>query len=80
MHDATSRPKRMRYSYETRCRAVDAMLGGMSPGRGRQQRGRQSRHGLPLAQALPHGRLGRAARTPLDTQAPAAPADACRGG
>ena len=31
MHDATSRPKRMRYSYETRCRAVDAMLGGMSP-------------------------------------------------
>lgn len=31
MHDATSRPKRMRYSHETRCRAVDAMLGGMSP-------------------------------------------------
>ena len=31
MHDATSHPKRMRYSYETRCRAVDAMLGGMSP-------------------------------------------------
>ena len=31
MHDATSRPKRMRYSYETRCRAVDATLGGMSP-------------------------------------------------
>ena len=31
MHDATSRPKRMRYSYESRCRAVDAMLAGMSP-------------------------------------------------
>lgn len=29
-HDATSRPKRMRYSYEARCRAVDAIF-GMSP-------------------------------------------------
>ena len=31
MHDATSRPKRMLYSYEARCRAVGAMLDGMSP-------------------------------------------------
>ena len=31
MHDATSRPKRMRYSYESRCRAVGAMLDGKSP-------------------------------------------------
>ena len=31
MHDATSKPLRMRYSYEVRCRAVDAMLAGMSP-------------------------------------------------
>ena len=30
MHDATSRPKRMRYSYEARCRAVGAMLDGVS--------------------------------------------------
>ena len=32
MHDATSRPQRMRYSYEARCHAVDAMLAGVSPG------------------------------------------------
>ena len=31
MHHATSRPKRMRCSYEARCRAVDAMLAGVSP-------------------------------------------------
>ena len=31
MHDATSRPKRMLYSYEARCRAVGAMLDGVSP-------------------------------------------------
>ena len=34
MHDATSRPKRMLYSYEARCRAVGAMLDGMSPAAG----------------------------------------------
>ena len=33
MHDATSQPKRMLYSFETRCRAVDAMRSGMSPAR-----------------------------------------------
>ena len=32
MDDATGRPRRMRYSFETRCRAVTAMLAGMSPG------------------------------------------------
>ena len=32
MDDATGRPRRMRYSFETRCRAVAAMLAGMSPG------------------------------------------------
>ena len=31
MHDATSQPKRMRHSYEARCRAVDEMLAGVSP-------------------------------------------------
>ena len=31
MHDATSQPKRMLYSYEARCRAVDEMLAGVSP-------------------------------------------------
>lgn len=31
MHDVASRPRRMRYSYESRCRAVEAMLDGMSP-------------------------------------------------
>ena len=33
MHDATSQPKRMLYSYEARCRAVSAMRSGMSPAR-----------------------------------------------
>ena len=33
MHDATSQPKRMLYSYEARCRAVDEMRSGMSPAR-----------------------------------------------
>ena len=33
MHDATSQPKRMLYSFEARCRAVDAMRSGMSPAR-----------------------------------------------
>ena len=32
MDDATGRPRRMRYSFETRCRAVAAMLTGASPG------------------------------------------------
>ena len=32
MDDATGRPRRMRYSFETRCRAVTAMRAGMSPG------------------------------------------------
>ena len=32
MDDATRRPRRMRYSFETRCRAVTAMLAGVSPG------------------------------------------------
>ena len=32
MDDATGRPRRMRYSFETRCRAVTAMLAGVSPG------------------------------------------------
>ena len=32
MADATGRPRRMRYSFETRCRAVTAMLAGVSPG------------------------------------------------
>ncbi len=32
MADATGRPRRMRYSVETRCRAVTAMLTGLSPG------------------------------------------------
>lgn len=31
MHDATDAPKRMRYSFEARCRAVQAMLDGESP-------------------------------------------------
>ena len=33
MHDAISQPKRMLYSYEARCRAVDEMRSGMSPAR-----------------------------------------------
>ncbi len=32
MADATGRPRRMRYSFETRCRAVKEMLAGVSPG------------------------------------------------
>ncbi len=32
MDDATGRPQRMRYSFETRCRAVAAMAAGVSPG------------------------------------------------
>ena len=31
MHDATNRPQRMLYSFEARCRAISAMLAGMSP-------------------------------------------------
>ena len=33
MHDATTQPKRMLYSFEARCRAVSAMRSGMSPAR-----------------------------------------------
>ena len=32
MDDATPGPQRMRYSFESRCRAVATMVGGMSPG------------------------------------------------
>lgn len=32
MADATGQPQRMRYSFETRCRAVAAMVAGTSPG------------------------------------------------
>ena len=32
MDDATQYPQRMRYSFESRCRAVAAMVAGMSPG------------------------------------------------
>ena len=32
MADATGRPRRMRYSFETRCRAVATMLTGVGPG------------------------------------------------
>ena len=32
MDDATQGPQRMRYSFESRCRAVAAMVAGMSPG------------------------------------------------
>ena len=32
MKDASGRPQRMRYSFETRCRAVAAMLTGVRPG------------------------------------------------
>ena len=31
MQDDTGRPKRVRYSFETRCRAVAEMLAGVSP-------------------------------------------------
>ena len=31
MHDATQAPRRMRYSFEARCRAVQAMVDGQSP-------------------------------------------------
>lgn len=31
MTDASGRPQRMRYSFETRCRAVTAMVAGVSP-------------------------------------------------
>ena len=33
LHDATSQPKRMLYSFEARCRAVSAQRSGMSPAR-----------------------------------------------
>ena len=33
MHDATTQPKRMLYSFEARCRAVSAMRSGISPAR-----------------------------------------------
>ena len=32
MDNATQGPQRMRYSFESRCRAVAAMMAGMSPG------------------------------------------------
>ena len=32
MDDATPDPQRMRYSFESRCRAVAALLAGVSPG------------------------------------------------
>ncbi len=32
MDDATPGPQRMRYSFESRCRAVAAMVAGMRPG------------------------------------------------
>ena len=32
MDDATPGPQRMRYSFESRCRAVAAMVAGLSPG------------------------------------------------
>ena len=32
MDDATQGPQRMRYSFESRCRAVAAMVAGLSPG------------------------------------------------
>ncbi len=32
MFDATGAPRRMRYSFEARCRAVQAMCAGLSPG------------------------------------------------
>ncbi len=32
MHDVTGRHQRMRYAFETRCRAVAAMVAGVRPG------------------------------------------------
>ena len=50
MDDATPGPQRMRYSFESRCRAVAAMVGGMSR-RGPGGR-REWRDGLSLVAAL----------------------------
>ena len=50
------RPRRMRYSFETRCRAVTAMLAGVSPGAAAQA-ARAARR-LSLVAALHDGGLG----------------------
>ncbi len=63
-----------------RCRAVDAMLAGVSPTAACRQRRREPRHRLPLARALPVRRLGGTARAPLHPEAPAAPPLPVRGG
>ena len=39
MDDATPGPQRMRYSFESRCRAVAAMVTGLSPGAAAQAEG-----------------------------------------
>ena len=54
MDDATPGPQRMRYSFESRCRAVAAMVAGLSPGAAAQAVG-APRDGLSLVAAL-HGR------------------------
>ena len=71
MDDAMPGPQRMRYSFESRCRAVAAMVAGLSPGVAAQAVGREPRDGLSLVAALWDRGLGGAAGAPVHAQAPA---------
>ena len=58
MADATGRPRRMRYSFETRHRAVAAMLAGVSPGAAAQALGASRATGYRWWARYHAGKLG----------------------
>ena len=54
MDDATPGPQRMRYSFESRCRAVAAMVAGLSPGVAAQAVGASRATGLVFKDTKTH--------------------------
>ena len=80
MHDRVCPARRMRFSFESRCRLVSLIVEGMSPAAAASRLRCQPRHRLPALAAISGGRLERACRSKLDSVPAAAPARRRGGG
>ena len=76
MHDRVCPPRRMRFSFESRCRLVSLILAGDEPAGGRGRLRREPRDRLSALAPLSGGRLGGACRSAAGAEASAAAAAA----
>ena len=74
MHDRVCPPKRMRFSFESRCRLVSLDRRGDEPAGGRGRLRSEPRDRLSALASLPGGRLGGASRSSAGAEASAAAA------